>query len=418
MRLAAIVLALVATTPAWAQSKRYPPEPVDKDEEEARKSQLWDQATNPAQVPYQALLKDAQKLLAENRDDATKDAVDKLGQAIPLMPNEPEGYRVRGDAYMALKAWAKCAADYGEAWKLLMRDPDAKNTPELRRRLGVCQARDGKLADAERTLAETAATGVTSVEIWMRLGEVRIAMGKLEGAIAALEAALQQTDMGGNALVKWLLAGAYDRARMPTEARQAAIDALTIDRGMTLLKNPPQGQPPFLGKAEESYLLGIGYEASDPARPEQALVQFRRFLKEAGDTSPWRRRAEDHIRELRTAKLPDTIERLTGNAPYEETAMRDTVRKAMPALRACLAKTPLIVLTVQITKRGPKGADNARWRAPPEGVTVLPEELYESTRAEIDAAIRCVEPLAQKLPVPKPKEKETYYKVQFRVVGP
>ena len=413
MKLVAFVLVL-ASVPAWAQSKKYPAEPVDKDEEEAQKSDLWNQATNPAQAPYQALVKDAQKLLGENRPDATRDAIKKLDEAIPLMPGNADAYRARGDAYMALQDWSKCAADYDAAWSRLMRDADAKNTPELRRRLGLCQARDGKLADAERTLAETAATGVNSVEIWMRLGEVRIAMGKLEGAIAALEAALQQTDIAGHALVRWLLAGAYDRARQPSEARNAAIDALGADRSMSMLKNPSL---PLLGVAEENYLLGLAYEAHDPPRPEQALVQFRRFARLAGD-SPWKKRADDHVRELRSARLPDTVERLTGNAPYEEIPMRDTVRKGMPAMRACLAKTPFVVLTVQITKRGPKGPDGARWRAPPDGVAIVPEEINDTTRADTDAAIRCVEPIAQRLALPKPKEKETYYKVQFRVVGP
>jgi len=413
MKLVAFVLVL-ASVPAWAQSKKYPAEPVDKDEEEAQKSDLWNQATNPAQAPYQALVKDAQKLLGENRPDATRDAIKKLDEAIPLMPGNADAYRARGDAYMALQDWSKCAADYDAAWSRLMRDADAKNTPELRRRLGLCQARDGKLADAERTLAETAATGVNSVEIWMRLGEVRIAMGKLEGAIAALEAALQQTDIAGHALVRWLLAGAYDRARQPSEARRAAVDA----RGAhpTMWMEDKTNQPQHRG-AQKSYLLGLAYEAHDPPRPEQALVQFRRFAKLAGD-SPWKKRADDHVRELRSARLPDTVERLTGNAPYEEIPMRDTVRKGMPAMRACLAKTPFVVLTVQITKRGPKGPDGARWRAPPNGVAIVPEEINDTTRADTDAAIRCVEPIAQRLALPKPKEKETYYKVQFRVVGP
>jgi len=411
----ALLLLLVTTQLAWAQSKKYPPEPVDKDEEEAQKSRIWDQATNPSQVPYQALIKDATKLLGENRPDATKDAIKKLDEAIPLLPQDGEAHRLRGDAYMVLQDWPRCAADYEAAWTRVMRNVDAKNTNELRRRLGLCLARDGKLADAERVLAETAATGVNSVEVWMRLGEVRIAMGKLEGAIAALEASLQQTDIAGHALVRWLLAGAYDRARQPSEARRTAIEALGADRNMSMLRSPTL---PLLGVAEENYLLGLAYEAHDPPRPEQALVQFRRFAKLAGDSNPWKKRAEDHVRELRTSRLPDVVDRLTGNAPYDETAMRDTVRKGMPAMRTCLAKTPYIVLTVQITKRGPKGPEGARWRAPPEGISVVPEEINDTPRAEVDGAIRCVEPVAQKLALPKPKEKETYYKIQFRVVGP
>jgi tetratricopeptide (TPR) repeat protein len=416
MRAGLVLLLLTLVAPAFAQSKKYPAVPVDKDEEEAQKSRLWDQATNPAQVPYQTLVKDATKLIAENRPDPLAAAVKKLDEAIPLMPNAADAYRLRGDAHMALQDWTKCAADYDAAWQRTMRDPavDPKTTHELRRRLGLCQARDGKLADAERTLAETAATGVNSVEIWMRLGEVRIAQGKLEGAIAALQAALQQTDITGHALVKWLLAGAYDRARQPADARTLAQEALAADRSMSMLKTPTL---PLLGSAEEFYMLGLAYEAHEPARPEQALVQFRRFLKLAPD-SPWRKRAEDHVRELKSARLPDHVERVTGNAPYEENAMRETVRKGMAAMRTCLSKTPMLVLAVRITKTGPKGPDGARWRAPPEGIDVRAEEMFDTTALDRDTAVRCVEPIAQKLKLPKPKEKETYYTVLFRVVGP
>lgn len=405
---------LIVAMPVWAQSKKYPAEPVDKDEQEAQKSKLWEQATNPAQVPYQRALAEAQKLLDEHRRESTEAAITKLDAAIALVPADPDGYRMRGDAYMALQDWAKCTADYDAAWTRVVRDPDAKNTHELRRRLGLCQARDGKLADAERTLAEAAATGVNSVEIWMRLGEVRIAMGKLEGAIAALEAALQQTDITGHALVRYLLAGAYDRARQPSEARKAATDAINADRSMGVLTNPTL---PLLGAGETHYLQGIGYEAMDPPRPEQALVQFRRFLKLAVD-SPWKKRAEDHIRELRTARLPENIERGTGAAPYDERTMRDLVRKHMPALRGCLAKTPYLVLRVIVTRRGPKGPESLRWRALPDGVDVAAETMLDTTALARDTAIRCVEPLVQKIAFPKPKEKESYYKLQFRVVGP
>lgn len=408
----AFVLA-VSSTAVWAQSKKYPSEPVDKDEQEAAKSKLWDQATNPAQVPYQQLVAEAQKLLKENRRDATVDAVAKLDEAVKLMPTEPEAFRLRGDAYMTLQDWAKCSADYDAAWTRVVRDPDAKNTHELRLRLGICQARDGKLADAERTLAEAAATGVNSIEIWMRLGEVRIAMGKLEGAIAALEAALQPTD---NALVRYLLAGAYDRARQPSEARKAATDAINADRNMTVLTNPTL---PLLGVGEENYLQGLANEALDPPRPELALVHFRRFAKLAAD-SPWRKRAEDHIRELRTARLPENVERGVGAAPYDVGAMRELVRKHMPAMRACMAKTPFLVLAVVVTRRGPKGPEMVRYRAVPDNVDVQVDRdiaLFETTRLEADTAIRCVEPIVQKVAFPKPKEPESYYTLRFRVVG-
>jgi hypothetical protein len=144
-------------------------------------------------------------------------------------------------------------------------------------------------------------------------------------------------------------------------------------------------------------------------------VQFRRFSRIAPD-SPWKKRAEDHIRELRTARLPETVDRGAGNAPYDEDQMRDLVRRHMPALRNCLAKTPFLVIRVLVVRRGPKGSES--YRAPPDGVDVSAETMLDTTALDRDTAIRCVEPLVQKIAFPKPKDKESFYKLQFRVVSP
>ncbi|MEJ7597642.1 MAG: tetratricopeptide repeat protein [Kofleriaceae bacterium] len=414
----AVVLGVVGT--ASAQSKRYPPEPVDKDEEAADKSGLWERATNPHRSPYQALIAEARELMKTGAIDAA-DAVKKLDQAVRLLPEETEAYRVRGEAWMALKEWTKCAADHQFALARQKPADDARVLAELRLRLGICLARAGKLADAERTLADAAAAGTTAGEVWMRLGEVRIAMGKLEEAIAALEVAAESGDV--QAIVRWLLAGAYDRARRPSEALTAARAALERDRGFGTLTS---AATPLLGKGEAEYLKGLGYAAYDPPRPEYALVYFRLFLKLAPD-SPWRRRAEDHLKEARTATLPEVVERRTGNATLDVTVARTAVRRSMPAMRACLAKLPSTILLVEITKVGPRSAPasapgRSRYFAPPEGVTVSGTDNLDATavptRAEVDAAIRCIEPIASQIKLPAVKDKDAYYKASFSVVGP
>ena len=338
-----------------------------------------------------------------------------------LLPEETEAYRARGEAWMALKEWSKCAADHQFALVRQKPADDARVLAELRLRLGICLARAGKLADAERTLADAAAAGTTAGEVWMRLGEVRIAMGKLEEAIAALEVAVESGDV--QAIVRWLLAGAYDRARRPSEALSAARAALERDRGFGTLTSTAT---PLLGKGEAEYLKGLGYAAYDPPRPEYALVYFRLFLKLAPD-SPWRRRAEDHLKEARTATLPEVVERRTGNATLDVTVARTAVRKSMPAMRACLAKLPSTILLVEITKVGPRSAPastagRSRYFAPPEGVTVSGTDNLDATavpsRAEIDAAIRCIEPIASQIKLPTVKDKDAYYKASFSVVGP
>lgn len=426
---------VISAAPARAESRRYPPEPVDKDKEKAEQSKLWDAATNPQRTPYDKLIYAAEQGLREATTSAVQEAVKKLDEAIALMPGEPKAYRLRGDATMVLKDWSRCATDFQGAWTRVtagagsgaarspraVRDTlDAKQLAELRRKLGLCQARAGKLADAERTLAEAAVTGNATGEIWMRLGEVRIAMGKLEEAIAALESAAEQGD-AAPATIRWLLTGAYDRARKPAESIDQARKAILLDRNFSTLRNE---QLPLLGVGEPEYLQGLAYAAFEQPRPDYSLIYFRYFLKVAKD-SPWRKRAEEHLRELKGAELPEAIEKRGGNAPVDATAALGPVRRAMGAMRACAARTPFIIYEVTITKAGPRTPpamrDRPRYFAPPETVSVTPVVGLPSTgdipQAERDTVVRCIEPLASKIPFAAIKDKDTYFRLSFNVIA-
>ncbi|MBL9013591.1 MAG: tetratricopeptide repeat protein [Myxococcales bacterium] len=413
---------------AHAQSKRYPAAPVDKDQEKADKSALWESATNPNQLPYRNLIAQAKQSIEMRSAPGLADAVAVLGDAIKLMPREAEAYRWRGEAHFWLNHWADCAADLKQAAQLARRaETDKKSATELQLRLGNCQARGGKLAEAERTLAEAAAAGTSTGEVLMRLGEVRIAMGKLDEAIAALTAALEVPDVQ-QAQTRFLLASAYDRARRPAEAVAEVRSAVRYDGQLTLLDNPSL---PFLGAGEKSYLLGLGWSAKEPPRAEYALIYFRQYLKEAPD-SQWRKRAEEHLRELAGSKLPESIDRVAGGAALDLDATTALVRKGMPAMRACLAKLPTTVIDVRVTRSGPRsptppavsparGGYMYRPRAPmvpPDGATIKVDKNADAfSRAEADAAVRCIEPLIGKLGLPAVKEKDQYWQIAFRVVG-
>lgn len=418
--LAALAVLVVAGSAA-AQSKRYPPEPVDKDAEGAAESKLWSAAITPERHSYLDLVRAAAEALSQRTGDQTLEAIKKLDAAIQLLPHEPEAYRLRGEAHLERRDWVSCAADFAIADTARGRAPEpVKEAAERHRKLGLCQARAGKLGDAEKTLAEAAisVSGNASGELLLRLGEVRIAMGKLDEAIAALTAALTATEPASQAMIDFLLATAYDRARRPADAIAAAHDGVKLDHALSTVENPVV---PLLGVAEPDYILGVVYSAStELARPEYALAYFRRFVKAAPD-SPWRKRAEEHIRDLQARELPDAVRRGGGTAPLDLDAARAAARRAMPQMRACLARFPGVVVEVAISRAGPRTPPTdlmrPRFFNPPDGVTVH-HAVGALSDAELEAIDRCLSPLAARLGLPAVKERDTYYKAVFDVVGP
>jgi len=414
--LVTLVGLVAAVAPAWAQSKRYPPEPVDKDAEQTAKSGLWNAAITPERHPYQDLVRSAAELLALRTDSTTLEAIKKLDAAVLLLPREPEAYRLRAEAHLERRDWPRCAKDFAAADAYLRRDDEPpKTTAERRRKLGICQARAGKLGDAETTLAETAASGNGSAEVWLRLGEVRIAMGKLDEAISALRSALDNTEQPAQATIHFMLAAAYDRARRPADALLEAGEGVKLDRQLLTLQNTVV---PPINPGEVDYMLALAYGV-EPPRPEFSLALFRRFVKAAPD-SPWRKRADEHIRDLKTSELPEAVLR-TGTAQLDLEAARLAMRRAMPQMRACLARFPAVVVEVEVTRAGARTPSTDRQRprfsTPPDGVLVR-RAVGELSDVELDATDRCLQPLATRLALPAVKERDTFYKATFYVVGP
>ena len=102
-------------------------------------------------------------------------------------------------------------------------------------------------------------------------------------------------------------------------------------------------------------------------------------------------------------------------------AARTIAAKAMPAMRACMAKLPTTVIEVQITRDGPVTPffrDRPRYSVPPNNVSVKDTlELDVIPRVDVESAIRCVQTIAEKISMPAPKERDTYYIARFLVVG-
>lgn len=418
-----LALLLVLAAPAWAQSKRYPPD-ADPDDDNG-KSNLWEAALHPDVGPYHDLVRDAKRLLDEGTDDGIKSALEKLTDAIHRVPSEAEAYALRGRIYLARRQWAPCADDLAAADD---HDHTPDTNPEQRTRLrldlATCQARASRLADAELSLLRAQSSQRLASEVALRLGEVRIAMGKLEEAIDALSATPDTQSTSQNAMLHWLLAEAYDRARRPGEAQAQVELALRYDRNLSTIEAPAF---PWLGPGEREYLYGVAYALPPQddlaaARPEYALLYFRRFLQLAPH-SPWHKRAEEHVKELASLAFPITARRDGGSAGLDLTAATAAIRKQMPAMRACAAKLPTSAFAVAITRTGPRTPDTVRdrpiYRLPPPGSSVENSlNVTEVKRADTDAAVRCIQPIAERLALPAIKERDAYYRISFLVVGP
>jgi tetratricopeptide (TPR) repeat protein len=413
-----VVLAVLACAPAWAQSKRYPPEPKDPDREAEQHSKIWEETLEPSRTPYEQLVREAKQLSDGRLATDLQIAIDKLANAIELMPKRPEAFAARGAAELYLKRWSACADDLAAAED---RAPPDETGERWRQRLelGICQARAGHLGEAERTLAGVASAPGVHGEAWLRLGEVRIALGKLDEAIGALHTAIEQD--GSHGFAQFLLALAYDRARLPGDAEAAMREGVRFDSLLASIELPMY---PLLGNAEAEhlYLMGLAYRYAH-TRPEYTLLYFRRFLAIAPD-SPWRKRAEEHARELAGLELPQTLEKRGSTAAIDLDAARAAIAKQMPAMRACLAKLPTTALEIEVTRvgpRSPESRDRPRFHVPPPGVAVKEsnnvDREHPGPREAIDAAQRCLEPVVAKVAWPAIKETDAWYKLAFLVVA-
>ncbi|HUJ63282.1 MAG TPA: tetratricopeptide repeat protein [Kofleriaceae bacterium] len=414
-RLAIVLAIALGAAPALAQSTRYPPPPADPDAEAEHHSRLWEDALDPGRTPYHELVREARQLLDVHTPDAASRAADKLDRAIALLPAAPEAYAARGELEIWRQQWTRCADDLALADAHAR--PDDAERAQLELELGMCQGRAGKLADAERTLARAASDAPGRGDTWLRLGETRIALGKLDEAIGALDTALEAGDVSPG-FVHFLLGAAYDRARRPGDAEQQIQLGTDADGVFDTIVRPAY---PLLGAGEQEYLMGLAWRYGKP-HPEYALLYFRRFVALAPQ-SPWRRRADDHLRELGAMDYPQSIEVHNSSARIDPDTVRASLRRAMPAMRACLARLPASVFEITVTRDGPRSPESARdrprYHVPPPGSAVRDAMNLEDTASDaVDAAIRCVQPLVEKAPLPQPRESDTYYVVSFLLVGP
>jgi tetratricopeptide (TPR) repeat protein len=412
----AVIAVIGAAGPAAAQSQRYPQPLVDKDRENEQTSSLWERTVEPGRAPHATLLAEARRLLAVGRTDAElAQAAAKANQAIALRPKDAAAYLVRAVAMEQLRQWSDCASNYQTALEL---DPKLDPDPELRGGsnpllgLGICQARAGKLAAAELALDRAVSRAPIGIEEWLRLGEVRIAMGKLREGLDALTASTEASgEAMPTALNNWLRALAYDRARQTALADEAGAAAALADRYLGQLNN--QGTP-FIHDVERYSLLALGYQYT--ARLEVSLAYQRRVVAAAPD-GMWARRAREHVELLEQTAFPEELRR-AGPAPVDVLVARTMVRKAMPALAACAAAVPSVAFDLRITRSRPAQPGSGPRAVPrPPGASASSAMIDQPTLEPIERAQTCLQEIALKLELPPVKDPGTWYELAFSVIA-
>lgn len=449
-RVAAVTAAVIAlatvAAPAAAQSKRYPRPPVDAEAEAEAKSDFWDEVVRPGARRYEQIVTATTDSLRIRGSDASR-ALEPLREAIALRPDLVEAWGYLGVAAERTRSWATCADAYRRAFAIDPRWRPSRLAPKsetslpartlamrpLEQGLGMCLSRSGDLAGAAAALESLVARGEASGETWLRLGEVYMAEGRLAEAITAFDQA--RNDPAVRALSRWLLAVAYDRARRPGDADAAAAEAGDVG-------NPTSGSIPFVPAADVYYVRAFAARNA----PEKALALFRLYLDQAPPDSPWRARAEEHVAGLSELDLAAHVEiQGSGDRPAIERA----VRAAMPALRACVAPVPMVMIELRITQVGPPGKPkrvpgktpippeaprppftrfggrpppaSTQPRRPPDaetpGVRAVPV-IFEPGKLDgpRDLAVDCVEKVGLGLTLPRPAA-DTYSTVRIPVVA-
>ncbi len=394
--MASIAAALAAAAPAHAQSKRYPPPPVDYDEPAENHSDFWERTLHPQRDGYELALQRAEQLLEANLDGQARD---HLRAAVRLDATRPEAYWLLSEVHARRADWRRCA---GALQALFERHPEfdpggSRVDDGLDFRLGLCLTRAGKPQPALEHFRRVLDRGRTAAHaLYWRLGETYMALGRLDEAIEALTTAVSSPPTF--APPRFALAVAYDRAEQPARADEAMRSALRLDPRLAALRTPDRYG---LGAAaEQHYYLALAYAHQE--RDEEALVHLRHYLHLAGD-GLWAARARQHVEALDLEPLTAARVELAGARIDPELVAR-VVRGHDAAMQRCLASVPGVLLEVR--RSTSVAADGSR----SSSIAVEPRHVFATEPVALHSALACVnDALAQmQLPAGKAGTRLTY----------
>ena len=414
IRTALLIIVAAATShvsAAAAQSDRYVPEPVDIDEADEQYSEFWERTLNPNKELYDNRVTRAARIISQHGDAQNlATAEELLLDAIALKPDRPLAHWHLAQLREKREDWAGCAEAYTRVFDL---DPDfapegnhAKQGYALDYFLGVCHSRAADYEASIDHLKRILGRGNTeSYEVWWRLGESYMALGRLEEAIEALEQAATLHSNTKTAL-SFALAVAYDRDEDHGKAREQLDIALAARHAISQLSAPSIEYAP---REDKFYYLGLANEAS--GLYEAARVHFREYAQLAGD-GPWGRRTRDHLDALSKHLMGADRVTISPTGAVEAADTLAEIDAASDALETCLAPVPGLVPAVRVTSlavasKTEKTASKTELPAPGARATVA--HSFDTTGEATAAAITCVEHVAEGLDLPKLKRATDRY---------
>jgi tetratricopeptide (TPR) repeat protein len=278
----AVATLVVLAGEVAAQSKRYPPEPRDLDQDAEEESEFWEHAIHPERGIYEERTAHAARLIEARAPETWEEAEEVLAQAIESEPDLPLAYWLLGVLHEQQLRFADCADAYQRAQTA---DPTF-DPPAVARRgyglgyaIGVCQSRAGDFDAAITTYERLVRRGIDNYEVLLRLGESYMAVGRMDDAIDSLERA--SGDNAGAAPIYYALAVAYDRDGRAADARGATEKAIRLDPQLAQLESPKLSYAP----AEDVYYyLGLAREVAGSSRSAAICTRRRRSVR--GDDAP------------------------------------------------------------------------------------------------------------------------------------
>lgn len=436
-------LAAVAE-PAAAQSTRYRKPPVEVEIDAESYSDFWEEVLHPGANRYELIIAAAADLLANFRGAEPTRVFELLREAVELRPDRIEGWGYLGLATERNRDYRACAMAYGRAYALdptwrplgVSGDGGMRNARSLALAWAVCLARHGDYARAARQLESLVARGEVGTELFLNLGQLQMATGRINDAIASFRRALDER-VFGDPTARWLLAIAYDRARRTGDAALAIEAANDLDPGGHRATNTPV---PLVPPTDALYILGLAARSrADQPQPENAAVYFRGYLAGAPPDSPWRERAREHLSALGNV---DLAARLTIEGAGTLAPVQGAVRPVLARLQKCMTELPTALIELRMTLVGPTPKPTAPAKTanpgasaskpapaprpgagpPPEAQTpgvhsnvVFAGDSAEQTDA-LDEATRCVVVAAQEIDLPRPPA-GTYMTVRVPIIA-